>query len=434
MVTKVMRYLFYISLIFFYTGFYIVPTFAGKHFTENPNTYRARLKDLKPGDHLHLVPGEYKDGLPIHFLHGTAQARITISGPKHEPYAVFVARPRHNTVSIINARHITIENLIIDGRNLPVDGVKCEGHADWAHHITLDGLQIYRHGYNQQIVGISTKCPAWNWVIRNNKIIGAGTGLYLGNSDGRAAFIAGLIEHNLVIDTGGYNLQIKHQQTRPIKSGMPTKASTTTIRQNVFSKANGGSKEIMARPNVLVGHWPLDGVGIDDQYVIYGNLFYQNPNESLFQGEGNIALYNNLFVNNYGDAIRIQPHNDVPRHIDIFYNTVIASGKGISIINKTDSPSYPQKVAGNAIFALDTFPQKLKTENLVFGFKEANQYLTQPFASIGKMNLMPLPGKLKSPKIDTTQLHVYPAWNRDYNGQLRSGQKYGAYTQRKYLN
>ncbi len=100
-------------------------------------------------------------------------------------------------------------------------------------------------------------------------------------------------------------------------------------------------------------------MGIDDQYVTYSNLFYQNPNESLFQGEGNIALYNNLFVNNYGDAIRIQPHNDVPRHINIFYNTVIASGKGISIINKTDSPSYPQKVAGNAIFALDTFPQKL---------------------------------------------------------------------------
>ena len=149
--------------------------------------------------------------MPIHNLRGSEQAAITISGPENAPYAIFLGRSGHNTVSIINARYITIQNLVLDGLNLPVDGVKCEGYADWSHDIILDGLQI---------VGISTKCPAWNWVIRNNRIIGAGTGMYLGDSDGSAPFISGLIENNLITDTHGYNLQIKHQQARPKIAGI----------------------------------------------------------------------------------------------------------------------------------------------------------------------------------------------------------------------
>jgi len=35
---------------------------------------------------------------------------------------------------------------------------------------------IHGHGANQQIVGINTKCPAWNWVVRRNVIADAGTG------------------------------------------------------------------------------------------------------------------------------------------------------------------------------------------------------------------------------------------------------------------
>ncbi|HEU4854364.1 MAG TPA: hypothetical protein VFS89_03650, partial [Nitrosospira sp.] len=56
-------------------------TYAHPIYTASPDTYRARLKALEPGAHLRLMPGEYKDGLPIHYLHGTVEAPITISGP-----------------------------------------------------------------------------------------------------------------------------------------------------------------------------------------------------------------------------------------------------------------------------------------------------------------------------------------------------------------
>lgn len=402
--------------------------FAGKSYIENPGTYRARLRALQPGDHLQLMPGEYRHGLPIHHLQGSEEAPIIISGPENGTRAVLLGRPGHNTVSIINSSYVTIRNLEIDGQHLPVDAVKCEGHADWAHHITLENLLIHRHDHNQQIVAISTKCPAWQWVIRNNVIRGAGTGLYLGNSDGRAPFIAGLIEYNLITDTLGYNLQITYQRPRPHWPGMPGDSSNTVIRHNVFSKAdNNGAKE-SARPNVLVGHWPLSGIGQDDQYLIYGNFFYQNPYESLFQGEGNIALYNNVFVNHWGNGIRIQPHRDIPRSVSVFFNTILAAGGGIHLTNRDRVVSFPQSVLNNAIFAERplTGAAAANKDNFAEGFKAAQDYLVQPFLTLGQMNLAPRPRKMSQMQIDIAQTGHYPEWNRDFAGRL-SDHRFGAY-------
>jgi hypothetical protein len=399
---------------------------SGTTYIENPDSYLARLKTLKPGDHLQLLPGEYRKGLPIQYLNGNEQARITISGPLNAPRAVLVGRAGHNTVSIINSNYITIRNLDLDGRNLPVDGVKCEGHADWAHHITLDGLHIYGHDYNQQIVGISTKCAAWHWVIRNNVITGAGTGLYLGNSDGRHPFIAGLIEYNLITDTRGYNLQIKHQQTHAIFPGMPSGFNVTIIRHNVFSKAQGGSKQAMARPNVLVGHWPLTGPRSNDQYVIYGNFFYQNPDEALFQGEGNIALYNNLFINHYGDAVRIQPHNHVPRSINVFHNTILAANTGIYLERGEGNLLYARWIRGNAVFASTPLIGGMRKKNLTDSYQAAKKYLVRPFAPLGQINLALLSEKQPIVSLDKTAFQQHPEWNRDFDG-IWSEKRFGAY-------
>src|SRR5438132_1024017 len=90
-----------------------------------------------------------------------------------------------------------------------------EGSSRPVHHITLEKLRIINYDNDQGAIAISTKCPAWGWIIRDNDIIGAGTGLYLGDSDGTAPFIDGLIENNLIVDTIGYNIEIKHQIERP---------------------------------------------------------------------------------------------------------------------------------------------------------------------------------------------------------------------------
>lgn len=402
---------------------------GGTAYTATPDTYVALLHELTPGDRLTLSPGIYERGLPIHNLNGTAQAPIVVTGPDDTLPAILLAHAGRNTVSIVNSSHVTIRNLTLDGAGLPVDGVKCEGHSQWAHHITLANLDIRGHGNNQQTVGISTKCPAWGWVIRANRIVGAGTGIYLGNSDGNAPFVGGLIEHNAILDTIGYNLQIKHQNQRPELPGMPQERSVTIIRDNVFSKEQGASSGPMARPNVLVGHFPLAGPGANDIYLVHGNLFYQNPGESLFQGEGNIALYNNLFVNHTGDAIRIQPHNDTPRTISVFYNTVVASKNGIVLLRREGDPEYGQFVTGNAVFGglPLSLPAGAPSANVAKHYEVVGKYLNAPFDPLEKLDLYPRPGKLKTIPMETRSLHDYKGWDRDFNGNRRKDSFAGAY-------
>src|SRR5690606_25736255 len=104
-----------------------------------------------------------------------------------------------------------------------------------------------------------------------------------------------------------------------------------------------------ARPNLLLGHWPLEGPGTDDRYLVYGNFFYQNPTERLFQAEGNVAAYNNVFVNFHGEAVSFQPHNDVPREIDFHRNTVVARGEAVRL-NGAD-PAHEQNALANLVYS-----------------------------------------------------------------------------------
>ena len=402
----------------------------------NPSNYLSLLRALQPGDTLYLQAGNYDDlsdapGLPFFSMHGTASSPITITGPSSGARAVLLGRSYANTVRFDDASYIVVKNLEIDGRNLGGDGVKGQGTS---HHITLENLYIHGVGSNQAIVGISTKAPAWDWVVRNNTIVGAGTGIYFGNSDGNQPFIRGLVEGNLIVDTIGYNMEIKHQNPRPSIAGIPTGDNTTTIRYNVFSKANNFSVGGFARPNLLVGHWPINGVGSNDTYNIYGNFFYQNGSgEPLFQGEGNVMLHNNVFVNSTANAINIQAHNHLPRRIRIFSNTVLAANTGIRVTG-VDS-NYQQKVIGNAVFAATPIFAADQADNVTDILGNAANYLKNPTGTVGvDLDLYPLSNVLRGPAIDSSSYNTYNNWDKGYNQEQRNGTWRGAYSAENAAN
>jgi hypothetical protein len=378
-----------------------------------PEDYRGFIPRLKAGDRLLLRSGVYEHGLPLHELNGLEGKPILIEGTLSGQKSRFVARPGANTVSLVNVQHLVIRNLELDGRNLPVDAVKAEGHASYAHHITLENLHITGHGNNQQTVGISTKCPARGWVIRDNIIEGAGTGIYLGNSDGSAPFWDGLLENNRVLDSLGYNLQIKHQKARPAGGSDGMESASTTIRNNFFRKAANSSTGAMARPNVLLGHWPLQGAGSDDRYLVHDNVFFNNSTEVLFQAEGRLALYNNVFVNPTGDAINIQPHNDIPRDMEIFYNTVLASGTGIVVREAGhEDAGFIQRVTGNVIAAETPLLAKGARYNLQLAYQPdlANQ------DGISKLNANLIKrgrGRIRLPDRLIRHYKIYPNWDHN---------------------
>lgn len=392
-----------------------------------PATYLKMLSRLQPGDTLILQPGTYDKprqvpGLAFKNMHGTAQRPITVRGPEYGPKPILLGRSTHNTIRFINASYIILRNIVVNGRNLGGDGVNAQGIS---HNITLDNLEIYGVGTNQQVVGISTKASAWNWHIKNCTIVHAGTGIYLGNSDGEHPFVGGIIEHNLIKDSIGYNLQIKHQNKRPEAIGLPTAASTTIIRHNVFTKSANSAIGPLARPNLLVGHFPTQGAGMHDHYEIYGNFFYHNPSEALFQGEGNIAFYNNLLVNQFGPGVHIQPHNDSPRDVDIFHNTIVAKTNGIRVIG--GAILHDQQVIANAVFAQFPISGGNQQDNITDTEHNAAQYLNKPSANIPHLDLFPKPNKLRGAANFMPSLNRYTDAKFDFNTRPRTGVYRGAY-------
>lgn len=352
-----------------------------------PEDYRSRLKILQAGDRLLLQPGDYPQGLPLRALSGLPDQPIVIEAADRASRPRFLARPGANTVSLVNVRHVVLRHLELDGRNLPVDAVKAEGHSHHADFVTIEGLHIHDHAASQQNVGISTKCPAFGWTIRSNRIERVGTGMYLGDSDGSDPFVAGVIEDNHISDTLGYNLQIKHQRSRPADMPEAGTRHDTLIRRNVFSKT-ANLAGTLPRPNLLLGHMPVSGAGAQDRYLVYQNVFDRNPAEALMQAEGNLLVFGNFFTNPHGDAIRIQPHNDVPRTVYLFNNTVLAGKAGITILNR-EPPRWTQSVFANAVFAGTPISGGLAVGNLSAPLDEAPRYLRNPFGAWAELDPSP---------------------------------------------
>jgi hypothetical protein len=366
--------------------------------------YRGYLRHLQAGDRLLLEAGDYLQGLPLHKLSGRAGQPIVVEAADPDAPPRFIARPGANTISLVDVRYLIVRHLELDGRNMPVDAVKAEGHSRYADYITLEHLSIHDHAALQQNVAISTKCPAIGWVVRNNRIDRVGTGMYLGDSDGSDAFVGGVIEGNWVGRTLGYNLQIKHQSTRPVGSA---DRQDTVIRYNVFSK-QGALPGPLARPNVLLGHLPLTGMGSEDRYLVYGNLFLHNPSEALLQAEGRVAVYDNVFINGDGDAIRIQPHNDVPRDMMIFSNTVLATGTGIQV-RRSKGSVYRQRLISNVVAAAVPVQGGEDAHNTMLPYQTDWVEIAVPKLSAWLLGRSP--GKPRIPETLMRELATYPGWS-----------------------
>jgi hypothetical protein len=402
------------------------------------------LSSLKPGDTLELASGNYgadvngndtgsAAGLPIANLNGTASQPITIKGPDGGPKPVIWASvsPAFNVIQFANASYVVLKGIEINGRDNGSFGVAARGAV---HHITLENLYIHNVGGDQQNVGISTTgAYAWNWTIRRNLIDGAGTGMYLGSSTGGSPFVAGVIEHNVIKNSIGYNMQVKHQTAwsgQP--AAMPTGPTTTIIRHNVFSKLSNFVSPDGARPNVLVGTPPATGAGSQNGFELYGNFFWQNPTEALFQGEGNIAIHDNLMVNTtgVGTGIVVMPQNGTVRTVRIFNNTIVASDTGIQVSGGQTGTT--QQVSGNAVFASRPLAVSgaaaTQSNNVTDTVSNAGHYVVNPEGQIGQLDLFPRTGQLQGAALNTTELSGFSDFDRDFNGTARSWTRRGAYS------
>jgi len=390
----------------------------------NPSNYRKLLPTLKPGDTIHLAPGRYSR-LYITGLNGTPTAWITIKGPTSGPPALIAGESDYNTVEIMNSSFLAIENLRIDSLGIPsAFGISAKGgNGNRTHDIRIEGNILVGQNADQETLGISTKTPTWGWIIRNNQILGAGTGVYLGNSDGMQPFVNGLIENNLIKDTIGYNMEIKDQISIPAIPGVPTEPTSTIIRNNVFVKDDRPSP-VGDRPNLLVGAFPNSGTGSLNLYEIYGNFFFHNHREALFQGSGRISLHDNIFVDGPHDypAVVLMRQNFPLKVAYVYNNTVYTTERGIHF---GTAALDKDAVVGNLVFgsAPITGPIRRSSDNLTGPLATAPAYVSSPSFELGLMNLYPRTGKCQGTAIDLSRFQTDADFTRDFNGTSKTQSK-----------
>src|ERR1700739_3457881 len=370
----------------------------GRVLRADPSNYRELVSALQAGDTLLLASGRYPR-LTIANLNGEPGRCITVTGPAAGQRALIIGQNGHNTAEIVDSSYIVVSNLTIDSLGMGGDGIKAPRAAQTAtHHIVLDGNLITGAGGFQQTDGISTKTQTWNWVIRRNTIVGAGTGIYVGDSDGSSPFVAGTIEYTLVLNPLGYCLEIKRQQGRPDLVGMPLEPQSTIIRNNVFIKDDHPSPD-GDRPNLLVGGFPDIGSGSRDLYQIYGNLLVHNPREALFQGSGRISFHDNILVGGQSAGAVFRDHDLPLKLAHVFNNTIYSPQIGIDFGSVAREG---QAVVGNLIFAqtpiigLD-IPD---AANLVARPADAGNYVRAPVSQLGALDFYPLPGRVTGPSLD----------------------------------
>jgi len=356
-----------------------------RELTAKPDDLRQQLALLQPGDTLTLQPGTYRGGIWLNGLYGQPEAPITIRGQGRK--AVILAQAGTNSIDLTDCQWLTIADLTFDGQGHAGDAVKAgRDSRHGCHHILIANNLILNHGGSQQTVGISTKSPCSDWTIRGNTIIGAGTGMYLGNSDGSEPFVRGLIEYNLITEPIGYCLQIKHQNARPAIPALPAEPSRTIVRYNMFLKNDRRSPD-GDRPNMLLGGLPDEGPGALDRYEVYGNLFFHNARESLIQATGRISLHDNALVDAPGTAIVVMPHSGkAPKQVFVYHNTFLQVGRALAI---TGMRADAAVVAANLAVGETRPSQPWPTGNVRLSPTEAGRILLAPVVQLGRLDLQP---------------------------------------------
>ncbi|MGD0898444.1 MAG: hypothetical protein ABR915_11450 [Thermoguttaceae bacterium] len=389
---------------------------AARELTATPANLRQQVAALQPGDTLLLQPGKYPGGIWLKGLHGRPDAPITIRG--QGPQTVLLGREGTNTVDLSDCQWLVLRDLTFDGQGKEVDAIKAgKETARGCHHITIENNTIVNHGANQQIVGISTKSPCSDWIIRGNTIVGAGTGIYLGNSDGNQPFVRGIIEYNLIRDPIGYCMQIKHQNPRPNIEALPREPSTTIIRYNVFIKGDRPSPD-GNRPNLLVDGFPDSGPGSQDRCQVYGNVFFHNPRESLFQATGRVSIHDNVFADVPGTAVAVVPHaGKTPRQVFIYHNTFVGIGRAVAV---SGMPREGLAVVANLSVVEGKPSQSWLAGNVRLTMAEAEKIIISPVPQLGKLDAQPRrPIPATVPVEICVLLQQDVAWDRDFWGNVR---------------
>ncbi|HEX7235284.1 MAG TPA: hypothetical protein VF243_08440, partial [Nitrosospira sp.] len=113
--------------------------------------------------------------------------------------------------------------------------------------------------------------------------------------------------------------------------------------------------------------------------------------------------------------------------VSVFCNTIIARSAGIVLARGLRSLAYPQSVTANIVFAQSPIRGLAEEKNLTGIPDEADNYLVNPFAPPGQINLAPGEIKVREEAREQRPFDNYPDAELDFDGDAHRGIRMGAY-------
>jgi len=138
----------------------------------NDQALRDALRQATPGTQIRIAPGDYRPGVTVHGLQGTAEAPIVIEGsdPERPP------RFRGGTTGwhLIDCAHLTLRHLAVQGQSGNGLNVDDGGSYDTpSHHIVLEDLHVSDVGPRGNLDGIKLS-GLDDFVVRRCHVAGWG--------------------------------------------------------------------------------------------------------------------------------------------------------------------------------------------------------------------------------------------------------------------
>ena len=110
-------------------------------------TINRALQDVKPGDAIRLLPGNYTNGAYLQRISGSAEAPIWFGGEPNQPRPVFTGT--NAGIHLSRMRHVVVENIEVTATRS--NGINCDDGGDFANsnatrHVIFRNLRIHNTG------------------------------------------------------------------------------------------------------------------------------------------------------------------------------------------------------------------------------------------------------------------------------------------------
>jgi hypothetical protein len=253
---------------------------AESFFLKPSSGLNEKLKNVAPGDSIHLAAGIYSRGITLTDIDATPDDPVVIQAQDPDNPPVFTGAAEG--VKLRSCSFIKLKNLVFQGFTSNGINIDDSGQNGPSHHILLENIQVLNTGGkgNQDAIKLSgvtdfvlRNCDIEGWGGSAIDLVGCRNGIIEQCTiSGKEGFRSG---NGIQIKGGSRNILVQHNLFR--HAGMRTVQIGGLTGKQYFRPSVGDfeAKDITVAGNIFIGgEAQIAWVTAQDSHV-HHNLFYQ---------------------------------------------------------------------------------------------------------------------------------------------------------------